>query len=32
MDMVDEAICISHSADTLGKGMKPIILLPAMDK
>ena len=24
--------CISHSTNTLGKGMNPIILLPAMDK
>ena len=24
--------CISHSADTLGKGMNPIILPPAMGK
>ena len=24
--------CISHSTNTLGKGMNPIILPPAMDK
>ena len=24
--------CISHSPNTLGKGMNPIILLPAMGK
>ena len=24
--------CISHSTNTLGKGMKPIILPPAMGK
>ena len=24
--------CISHSTNTLGKGMNPIILLPAMGK
>ena len=38
MDMVtqvqilDKAVCISHSANTLGKGMNLIILLPAMGK
>ena len=26
----DETDCISHSTNTLGKGMNPIILLPAM--
>ena len=28
----DEADYISHSANTLGKGMNPIILPPAMGK
>ena len=28
----DKAVCISHSANTLGKGMNPTILSPAMDK
>ena len=28
----DETDCISHSANTLGKGMNPIILPPAMSK
>ena len=28
----DEADCISHSTNTLGKGMNPIILPPAMGK
>ena len=38
MDMVtqvqilDKAVCISHSANTLGKGMNPTILSPAMSK
>ena len=39
MDMVtqvqilDEVVCIPHSADTLNKGMNPTILpTPAMDK
>ena len=27
-----EADCISHSTNTLGKGMNPIILPPAMGK
>ena len=36
MDMVkwvqilDKAICISYGTNTIGKGMNPIILLPAM--
>ena len=29
---LDEADCISHNANTLGKGMNPIILTPAMSK
>ena len=29
---LDEADCISHNTNTLGKGMNPIILPPAMDK
>ena len=29
---LDETNCISHSTNTLGKGMNPIILPPAMDK
>ena len=28
----DETDCISQSTDTLGKGMNPIILPPAMGK
>ena len=28
----DEAVCISHSAITIGKGMHPSILLSAMGK
>ena len=28
----DEAVSISHSADTIRKGMYPIILSPAMGK
>ena len=38
MDMViqvqilDEVDCISHSTNTLGKGMNPVILLPVMSK
>ena len=38
MDMVtrvqilDETDCISHSTNTLGKGMNPIIFPPAMSK
>ena len=28
----DESDCISHSTNTLGKGMNPIILPPAMGK
>ena len=30
--MVPETDCISHSTNTLGKGMNPIILPPAMGK
>ena len=29
---LDEADCISHSTNTLGKGTNPIILPPVMDK
>ena len=29
---LDETDCISHSTNTLGKGMNPIILLPARSK
>ena len=29
---LDETNCISHRTNTLGKGMNPIILPPAMDK
>ena len=28
----DEAVCISHSINTLGKGMNPTILFPIMGK
>ena len=30
--ILDETGCISHSTYTLGKGMNPIILPPAIDK
>ena len=29
---LDKADCISHSTDTLEKGMNPMILPPTMDK
>ena len=32
VQILDEPIYISHSTDTLGKGMNPIIFPPAMDK
>ena len=32
VQILDKAVSISHSANTLGKGMNPIILLSAMDK
>ena len=32
MVILDETDCISHSTNTLGKGMNPIILPPAMGK
>ena len=32
VQILDEADCISHSTNTLGKGMNPIILPPAMSK
>ena len=28
----DEAVCISHGANTVGKSMNPIIVSPIMDK
>ena len=30
--ILDKANCISHNTNTLGKGMNPIILPPAMGK
>ena len=30
--ILDETDCISHSTNTIGKGMNPIILPPAMGK
>ena len=30
--ILDEAVCISHDANTLGKGMHLTILLPGMGK
>ena len=32
VQILDETDCISHSNNTLGKGMNPIILPPAMGK
>ena len=32
VQILDETDCISHSTNTLGKGMNPIILPSAMDK
>ena len=32
VQILDEADCISHGTNTLGKGMNPIILPPAMGK
>ena len=32
VQFLDKTDCISHSSNTLGKGMNPIILPPAMDK
>ena len=32
VQILDEPLCISHSANTLRKGMIPTILPPAMDK
>ena len=32
VQILDEIDCISHITDTLGKGMNPIILPPAMSK
>ena len=32
LNILDETHCISHSTNTLGKGMNPIILPPAMGK
>ena len=32
VQILDKAVCISHSANTLGKGMHPATLPPAMGK
>ena len=32
VQILDQANCISHSTNTLGKGVNPIILPPAMGK
>ena len=32
VQIMDETDCISDSTNTLGKGMNPVILPPAMDK
>ena len=32
VQILDETDCISHSTNTLGKGMNPFILPPAMGK
>ena len=32
LQIMDKADCISHSTNTLGKGMNPVILPPAMGK
>ena len=32
VQILDESDCISHGTNTLGKGMNPIILPPAMGK
>ena len=32
VQVLDETICISHRVNTLGKGMKPTIISPAMSK
>ena len=32
VQILDEVACFSHSTNTLGKGMNPIILPPAMGK
>ena len=32
VQILDEADCISHSTNTLGKGMNAVILPPAMGK
>ena len=32
VQILDEIDCISHSTNTLGKGMNPIVLPPAMGK
>ena len=32
VQILDQTDCISHSTNTLGKGMNPIILPPAMGK
>ena len=32
VQILDEADCISHSTNTIGKGINPIILHPVMGK
>ena len=32
VQVLAEVVCVSRSANTLGKGMNPTVLSPAMDK
>ena len=32
VQILDKTVCISHRANTLGRGINPIILPPAMDE
>ena len=32
VQILDETVCMSHSTNTLGKGINPTILPPAMSK
>ena len=32
VEILDEAFCISHNGSTLGKGINPTVLPPAMGK
>ena len=32
VQIMDKTVSVSHSTNTLGKGMHPVVLFPAIDK